>query len=69
MSIEFASCELRLRARTRQRRQTVRKPGVTVSVCKRFEFVIMSVNNLKTARHKIVDQSENGYARDDYTDW
>ena len=35
--------------------------GVTVSVCKRFQFVITSVNNLKMSRHKIVNQSENGY--------
>ena len=32
------------------------------------EFVIRSVNNLKTAKHKIVNQSENGYGRDNYTD-
>ena len=36
-------------------------PGVTVSVWKRFEFLIRSVNHLKTARQKIVNQSENGY--------
>ena len=33
-------------------------PGVTVSVYKWFEFVIRSANNLKTARHKIINQSE-----------
>ena len=33
---------------------------VTVSVCKRFQFVIRSVNNLKTPGNKIVNQSENG---------
>ena len=27
----------------------------------RFEFVIGSMNNLKKARRKIVNQSENGY--------
>ena len=26
-----------------------------------FQFVISSVNNLKKARHKVVNQSENGY--------
>ena len=26
----------------------------------------MSVNNLNTARHKIVNQSENSYGRDNY---
>ena len=35
--------------------------GVTVLVCKRFEFVIRSVNNVKMARYKIVNQYENGY--------
>ena len=33
----------------------------TVRVFERFEFLIRSVNNLKTARHKIVNQSDNGY--------
>ena len=36
--------------------------GVMISVCKRVEFVIRSVNNLKTARYNIVNQSENGYS-------
>ena len=31
---------------------------VAVSVCKQFEFVIRSVNNVKTAREKTVNQSE-----------
>ena len=35
--------------------------GVMVSLCKRFAFVIRSLNNLKTARHRTVNQSENGY--------
>ena len=39
-----------------------------VWVYKRFEFVDRSVNNLKTARYKIVNQSENGYRWDNYTD-
>ena len=34
--------------------------GVTVLVCKRFEFVITSVNKPKMTSHKIVNQSENG---------
>ena len=33
-----------------------------------FEFVIRSVNNVKTARQKTVNQSENEYGRDNYTD-
>ena len=41
---------------------------VTVWFCKRFEYVIRSENNLKTARHKIVNQSENRYDRDNYAD-
>ena len=40
---------------------SVPSPCVTVSVCKQFEFVIRSVNNVKTARQKIVNQSENEY--------
>ena len=35
--------------------------GVTVRVCKQFEFVIISVNNVKTARQKTGNQSENEY--------
>ena len=35
------------------------KPGVTLSVCKLIEFVIRSVNHLKTASQNIVNQSEN----------
>ena len=42
--------------------------GVTVGRCKWFEFVSRSVNNLKMARHKIVNKSENGYGRINYTD-
>ena len=45
--------------------------GVTGYVCKRIEFVNnISVNSLavKTARQIIVDQSENGYGWDNYTD-
>ena len=34
----------------------------------RFEFVIRSVNNVKKARHKIANQCENGYGRDNYSD-
>ena len=33
----------------------------TVRVFERFEFFIRSVNNLKTARHTIINQSDNGY--------
>ena len=32
-------------------------PGVMVSVCKWFEDVIRSVNNLMTSCHKMVNQS------------
>ena len=42
---------------------------VTVWVCKRVEFVIRSVNTLKTAKHKSVSQSENCYGWDNYTDY
>ena len=42
-------------------------PSVTVWVCKRFEFVIRSESNLKTAA-SIVNQSENGYGWNNYTD-
>ena len=38
--------------------------GITVWVCKRFDCVIRAVNNLKTARHMIVNQSENGHGWD-----
>ena len=48
--------------------QHVSSPSVTVWVGKQFEFVISSVNNLKTAMHKIVNQSENCYWWDNYTD-
>ena len=50
-------------------RRNLRKgtTGVKVWVCKRFEFGIRSVNNLKTARHNIVNHSENGYGWDNYT--
>ena len=33
--------------------------GVMISVCKRVEFVIRSVNNLKTARYNIVNVYKN----------
>ena len=35
--------------------------GVTVWVFKWFEFVIRAVNNLKTVRHNMFNQSEIGY--------
>ena len=38
------------------------EPGVTVWVCKQFEFVIRPVNTMfKTARQNTVNQSENEY--------
>ena len=42
--------------------------GGTIWVCKRFEFEIRSVNNMKMAKHKITKQSENGSGWDNYTD-
>ena len=43
-------------------------PGGTVWVCKQTEFVLRTVNNLRTGRHKIVNQFESSYGWDNYTD-
>ena len=49
--------------------QVTNYPAVTVLVCKRFEFLIRSMNNLKTTRRKMVNQSGNGYSRDNYSEY